>query len=43
MGEDVINVLERYLEVVRRICNDAAVESRQLASAAGWGRTLRAE
>lgn len=43
MGEDVINVLERYMDVYRRICADAVTESRQLASAAGWGRTLRAD
>jgi len=43
MGEDAINVLERYMEIYRRVCADAVTESRQLASAAGWGRTLRAE
>jgi len=43
MGEDAINVLERYMEIFRRISSDAATESRQLASAAGWGRTLRVE
>lgn len=41
MGEDALNVLERYLEIYRRVCVDAVIESRQLASAAGWGRTLR--
>jgi len=43
MGEDVIRVLDRYLELYRRICDDAAAESRQLSSAAGWGRTLKRE
>jgi hypothetical protein len=43
MGEDVLNVLQRYREQYRRIVADANTESRQLASAAGWGRTLRAE
>ena len=43
MGEDAIQVLQRYLELYRRICTDAAAESRQLASAAGWGRTLKAD
>lgn len=43
MGEDAINVLERYMEIYRRIAADAVTESRQLASAAGWGRTLRAD
>lgn len=43
MGEDAINVLERYMEMYRRISSDAVTESRQLASAAGWGRTLRAD
>ena len=43
MGEDVLNVLQRYREQYRRIVTDANTESRHLASAAGWGRTLKAE
>lgn len=43
MGEDVDKLLERYLQLYRAVVTDALKESRQLASAAGWGRTLRAE
>lgn len=43
MGEDALSVLERYLTLYRKVCADAVTESRQLASAAGWGRCLRVD
>lgn len=43
MGEDVADVMQKYLQHYRRICKEANEESHHLASAAGWGRTLRGE
>ena len=43
MGEDALSVLERYLTLYRKVCADSVTESRQLASAAGWGRCLRVD
>jgi hypothetical protein len=41
MGEDALQVFELYMELHRKICDDAAAEAEELASAAGWGRTLK--
>jgi len=41
MGEDIFQVLERYLEIYRRVQADAVTESRQLSSAAGWAQRFK--
>lgn len=41
MGEDIIKVLERYLDLYRKVKADAIAESRQLSSAAGWAQRFK--
>ena len=41
MGEDVIQVLDRYQELYRRVKSDVLAEARLLSSAAGWAQRFK--